>query len=262
MPGEWHGKAVDSVEAQKEQKEKRSQEDEKNPGTILSSFEIENIIRGLQKTRSFVTVGVNDGWKMGSMILEVDGKNRQFLYDAGQKDQVETLLSSPRIFFHSTLRGAGVRFSVRSVAAITFEGHPALRSPMPEALDYLQRREHFRVPIKRSFQATVKVPESEPMALDLTDISISGVGLSSLKIQPSMLPLESVVDASLDFAELGRFEITLKIRTHRKVEMRGRSTHFYGCAFCNVPYPIEGRVQQLLFTLDQQNREDSRGRLR
>ncbi len=245
-----------------EQKEERNQQHLNDPGTILSSFEIESIIRGLQKAQSFVTVGVNDGWKMGSMILEVDGKNRQFIYDAGLQDQAEVLLSSPRVFFYSTLRGAGVRFYVRSATAITFEGHPALRSPMPETLKYMQRRDNFRVPVNRLFQAIVKLPESEPAVLDLKDISVSGVGLSSPAIQTGMLPLESVVDASLDFAELGRLDVTLKIMTHRKVEMRGLSTHFYGCSFCNVDHKIEGKLQQLVFTLDQQNRGNTRSRLR
>ena len=256
---EWHRKAGDPVE---EQKEERDPKDQNDPGAILSSFEIEDIIRGLQKARSFVTVGVNDGWKMGSMILEVDGKNRQFIYDAGRQDQAEILLSSPRVFFYSTLRGAGVHFCVRSATAITFEGYPALISPMPQALKYLQRRDHFRVAINRFFYATVKMPESEPLVLDVKDISISGVSLSSPTIKTGMLPLDSVVNATLDFAELGRLDVTLKIRTHRKVEMRGRSTNFYGCSFCNATHQIEGKLQQLVFTLDQQNREDSRGRLR
>jgi c-di-GMP-binding flagellar brake protein YcgR len=245
-----------------EQKEFRNQKEENDFGIVSSFFEIEDIIRGLQKTKSFVTVGVNDGWKMGSMILEVDGQNRQFIYDAGRRDQVDVLVSSPRVFFSCTLRGAGVRFCVRSAVVITFEGYPALCSPMPAALEYLQRRDHFRVTANRLFKATVKMPESEPLVLDIKDISISGVGLSSFTVQTGMLPLESVVDESLDFAELGRLEVALKIRTHRTIEMRGRSTHFYGCSFCNVLPQIEGKVQQLVFMLDQQNRENSRGRLR
>jgi c-di-GMP-binding flagellar brake protein YcgR len=170
--------------------------EQEDPCILTSSSEIERIIKDLQKTQSFVTVGMSGGKKMSSMILEVDGKSRQFVYEAGQEDEVQGVISSPKIYFYGTLRGVSVRFSVTSASTTTFEGNPALRSPLPADMEYLQRREHFRATINKSYTATVKMPDGKPAVLDLRDMSAGGARLSSMTITSAMLPPESIVDAS------------------------------------------------------------------
>jgi c-di-GMP-binding flagellar brake protein YcgR len=228
--------------------------EQEDPYFVTSSSEIERIIKDLQKTQSFVSVGLSSGKKMGSMILEVDGKSRQFVYDAGREDEVAALISSPKIYFFTALRGVSVRFSVRSASRTTFEGNPALRSPLPADLEYLQRREHFRATICKSYTAAVKMPDGRPAVLDLRDISVGGVGLSSMTITSEVLQPGSVLDANLDFAELGKMEVTLRVSTHRTVENQGRFTHVYGCSFHNIARIKETKIQQLVFKLDQLNR--------
>jgi c-di-GMP-binding flagellar brake protein YcgR len=228
--------------------------EQKDPSIITSSIEIERVIKDLQRSRSFVSVGMSGGKKMSSMILEVDSKSRQFVYDAGREDELAAIISSPKVYFSSTLRGVPVRFSVRSASITTFEGNPAVRSPMPADMEYLQRREHFRATVNKSFTATVKMPDGKPAVLDLKDISVGGVGLSSMTITSETLQPGSVVDANLDFAELGKMEVTLKISTHRMVENQGRITHVYGSSFYNMSRNQETKVQQLVFKLDQLNR--------
>jgi c-di-GMP-binding flagellar brake protein YcgR len=228
--------------------------EQEDPCILTSSSEIECIIQDLQKMQSFVTVGMPDGKKMSSMILEVDGKSRQFVYEAGQGDDAKAVISSPRIYFYSTLRGVSVRFSVRSASRATFEGHPALRSPLPADMEYLQRREHFRTTFDKPYTATVKMPDGKPVVLDLRDMSAGGARLSSMTITSEMLPTESMVDASLDFAELGKVDVTLKVSTYLKLENQGRFTHQYGCAFYNMTPDKETKVRQLVFKLDQMKR--------
>jgi hypothetical protein len=75
-----------------------------------------------------------------------------------------------------------------------------------------------------------------------------------MTIPSETLPPGSVVNASLDFVELGRMEVTLKISTHRTIENQGRFTHVYGSAFCNMSRIEETKVQQLVFKLDQLSR--------
>jgi c-di-GMP-binding flagellar brake protein YcgR len=229
-------------------------QEQKDPGIVTSSVEIERVIKDLQRSRSFVSVSMSGGRKMSSMILEVDGKSRQFIYDAGREDELAAILSSPKVFFSSALRGVPVRFSVRSASMTTFEGNPAVRSPIPADMEYWQRREHFRASVNRSCTATLKMPDGKPVVLDLRDVSVGGVGLSSMTIPSETLPPGSVVNASLDFVELGRMEVTLKISTHRTIENQGRFTHVYGSAFCNMSRIEETKVQQLVFKLDQLSR--------
>jgi c-di-GMP-binding flagellar brake protein YcgR len=228
--------------------------EQNDPSIITSSLEIERVIKDLQRSRSFVSVSMSGGKKMSSMILEVDGKSRQFVYDAGREDELAAIISSPKVYFSSALRGVPVRFSVRSASVTTFEGNPAVRSPIPADMEYLQRREHFRATVNKSCTATVKMPDGRPAVLDLKDISVGGVGLSSMTITSETLQPGSVVDANLDFAELGKMKVTLKISTHRTIENQGRFTHMYGSCFYNMSRNEETKVQQLVFKLDQLNR--------
>lgn len=239
-----------------------SLKEQDDPCIITCSIEIECIIKDLQKSRSFVTVATHGGKKMSSMILEVDGKSRQLVYEAGREDEVAAIISSPRIFFYSRLRGVSVRFSVTSASVTTFEGNPALRSPMPVDMQYLQRREHFRAIIHKPYKATLKTPGDKPSVLDLKDISVGGVGLSSMTITPEILQPGSVVNANLDFAELGKMDVMLKIKAHRKIENQGRFTHLYGCAFHDMPRNNETTLQQLVFQLDQINRANDLARVK
>ncbi len=197
--------------------------EQEDPCILTSSSEIERIIKDMQTAQTFVTVGLSGGKKMSSMILEADGKTRHFVYEAGREDEVAAVISSPKIYFYSTLRGISVRFSVTSASMTTFEGNTALRSPMPANLEYLQRRERFRAIINQSCTATVKMPDGKPAVLDLKDISVGGVGLSSMTVTSETLKPGSVVDANLDLAELGKMDVTLKIGTYRKVGPGGDS---------------------------------------
>ncbi|MGA8938793.1 MAG: flagellar regulator YcgR PilZN domain-containing protein [Acidobacteriaceae bacterium] len=245
----------------------RPVEAQEDPDIITSSLEIEQIIKDLRKARSLVTVitgavtgdSAGDTLNMNSMILDVDSNSGQFIYQASTENQLAAVTSSPKVYFHTTLRGALVRFSVTSASRTTFHEDPAIRSPLPTQLEYLQRRSHFRPPIYKSYTTTVKLPDGKPAIMDLIDISMGGVALSSTTITAETLPPGSVLDANLDFAELGKIDVTLKIISHRQVERQGRFTYTYGCAFHNAAGNNktgnqQTKVQQLVFKLERLNK--------
>lgn len=221
---------------------------------ITSSLEIEHLLKDLRKARSFVTVVTGDARNISSVILDVDGTGCQFIYHAEQEEELAAVLASPTVYFHSTLRGASVRFAVTSASRIIFQQDPALRSPIPNRIEYLQRRSHFRPPFYQSYTSTVKLPNGKPALLDVIDISMGGVALSSATITAETLPPGSVLHANLDFAELGKLDVTLKVISHRPVERQGKFIHQYGCAFHNMAGNHETRVQQLVFKLERLNK--------
>jgi flagellar brake protein len=225
--------------------------EQEDPCIVTASSDIQRIMKDLFKAQSFVTVGMNGGKKMSSMILDVDTKSGYFIYEAGQEDEVQAVMASGKLFFSATLRGVSVRFSVASVSSTTFEAKPALRSPMPVDMEYLQRREYFRTTFIKPYVGTVKLPDGKPAVLDLKDISVGGIGMQSMTVTSEMLPPGSMVDATLDFAELGKLDVTLKVSTHRKIDKAGRITHQFGCSFYNLARNKEPQVQRLVFALDQ-----------
>jgi c-di-GMP-binding flagellar brake protein YcgR len=232
-------------------------EEQEDACILTSSGEIARIIKDMQRSQAFVTVGLMGGKKMSSMILDIDTSSREFVYEAGHEDDVRTVLASAKIYFYARLRGVSVRFAVTSAATTTFEETPALRSPFPVEMEYLQRRENFRTILVKPFAATLKLPNGQLVVLDLKDISAGGVGLTSMTIAADTLQPDGIFDANLDFAELGKMDVTLKISTYTKLEHNGRFTHRYGCAFQNLARDKETKVQQLVFKLDQLNRANN-----
>jgi flagellar brake protein len=232
-------------------------QEQEDPCILTARGDIERIIKELIKAKTSVTVGMTGGKKMSSMILDMDPKSGHFIYEAGMEDLVKAIVSSPKVFFDASLRGVTVKFAVTSASTTTFENGPALRSAFPPDMEYRQRREHFRTMFPRPYTATVKLTDGKPGVLDLKDISVGGVGLSSMAISNDMLAPGSIVDASLDFDKLGKLDVSLKISSHRKVEHRGKFTHLFGCSFYNLSRARETILQRLVFQLDQLNRANS-----
>jgi flagellar brake protein len=231
--------------------------EQEDPCILTSRGEIERIVKELIKAKTSVTVGMTGGKKMSSMILDMDPKSGRFVYEAGMDELVKAIISSSKVFFEASLRGVTVKFSVGSSSTTTFENGPALIAPLPADMEYRQRREHFRTNFPKPYTATVNLANGKPGVLDLRDISVGGVGLSSMAISHEMLVPSSIVDASLDFGTLGKVDLSLKVNSHRKHESMGRVTHLFGCSFYNLSRARETILQRLVFQLDQLNRANS-----
>ncbi len=225
---------------------------------LTDRAQIEQVIVDLKKAQSFVTISLPGGRKVSTMILDVDGDAKQFVYDAGgNSDEASALSSSARMHFTATLRGVSIRFTVTSASQATLEGKATMRSPFPADMEYLQRREYFRTKLNKSYISTVKLPNAKPVGLYIQDVSLGGIAMQSLTVTPQMLPVGNMFDATLDFGDLGQLEVTLKIASHRKMDNQGKTLHFYGCSFYNLSRLKETTVQRIVFKLDQIYRANS-----
>jgi c-di-GMP-binding flagellar brake protein YcgR len=223
------------------------------PGEVL------RLMKGIQREQSFVTLALPQGRKVTTMVLDVDSGAGHFLYDSGRsREETQAVLSAGRIHFRSTFRGVPVRFTTPSSSEASFDGSPALRSPLPVDMLYLQRREHFRTKFLRSYGCTARLANGQPITLDMKDISIGGVGLQSDSVTPEMLPVGSMLEANLNFLELGKLEVTLLVTSYRRSENQGRVIHLYGCHLWQLSRSKEAIVQKLVFSLEQLNRPDPR----
>jgi c-di-GMP-binding flagellar brake protein YcgR len=182
------------------------------------------------------------------------------LYDIGRSHaETNAVLETANIHFNSVLNGVTVRFIVPTAVETVFEGGPAFRSPLPVALQYLQRREHFRTKVIRPAMCTAKLPDGTPLSLKIDDLSIGGARLQSSTISPQILPTGSLLkDVVLDFNDLGKVEVNLSIASHQTIEHEGLATYFYGCHMEQLTRAKETQVQKLVFALELLNRPNTR----
>lgn len=236
-------------------------ESDDNPYRVTEPGDVLRLMRRLQRERQSVVMTVQGGRKIMTLLLNVDGDLRNFVYDSGRDEQeTQAALSTSRVHFSAALSGVAVSFTTPAPVAVDFDGSPAFRSPLPLEMLYLQRREYYRAKGPQLYRCSAKLTDGTTINLELRDLSVTGVGLQSKTIPPEQLPVGTLLGgAVLDFEELGTVEdVTLMVTSHKKVEDKGLLTYMYGCRFEQLPRSKDTILQRLMFSLEQLNRAKTR----
>jgi flagellar brake protein len=233
---------------------------EEDPYLIAEPSEVLRILQDIQREQTFVTLFLPQGQKIVTVLLAVDEVAGHILYDIGRNPaETKAVLATPSIHFNATLNRITVRFTAATPVETVFEDRPAFRSPTPTAVQYLQRREHFRTKVIRPATCTVKLPDGTAALMKVDDLSIGGARLQSSAVSPAVLPTGTQLkDAVLDFNELGKVEVNLSIASHQTIEHEGLATYFYGCHMEQLTRAKETQVQKLVFALELLNRPNTR----
>jgi flagellar brake protein len=233
---------------------------EEDPYRIAEPGEVLRILQDIHREQTFVTLLFPREQKILTLLLAIDESAGYMLYDIGRTPaETQAVLASSNIHFSSTLNGVTVRFNAPSAVETVFEGRPAFRSPIPTALQYLQRREHFRTKVIRPATGTVKLPDGTSASMKVDDLSIGGVRLQSSTVSPAVLPTGTQLkDVVLDFNDLGKVEVNVSIASHQTVDYEGLVTYFYGCHMEQLTRAKETQVQKLVFALELLNRPNTR----
>jgi c-di-GMP-binding flagellar brake protein YcgR len=234
---------------------------ESNP-YLVAPNEILRILQDLKQEKTFVSISLPQDQKILTVLLDIDVDAGYFLYDTG-RNPVETkaILSTSRVYFRTNLNGVSVRFTTPTPIETVFEGGPALRSPLPTDMVYIQRREHYRTKVIRPSVCTAKLANGTEISMIMSDLSVGGVRLQSGTISPDLLPVGTVLKhALLDFQDLGKVEVTLVIASQQTATYEGIATYYYGCHFQNLSRDKETKVQRLVFALELINRPNTRSK--
>jgi flagellar brake protein len=234
--------------------------EESKPYLVAQPNEVLRIMQAIQQEKSFVTMSLPAHPKVLTVFLEVDENAGHFLFDVGRnREETQAILSTRKIHFSASLNGVAVRFTTPTPTETVFGGGPAFRSPFPTDLQYLQRREHYRTKVIRPAACTATLANGTAISLKMSDLSLGGVRLQSGNVGPDLLPVGTVLqDAVLDFMEMGKVEVTLKIASQQRIDYEGIATYFYGCHIEKLPRSKEAAVQKLVFALELLNRPNTR----
>jgi c-di-GMP-binding flagellar brake protein YcgR len=222
--------------------------------------DILQIMLEIQQARNSVTLALPPcDLTVRTAILGVNGNSGHFFYGTGQThEETHAVLSADRIHFSAAVRGAFVRFTTPTPMHAIFDGAPAFRSPLPADMLYLERREHSRTKFAQPYVCTARLADGTPIRFSVRDVSLGGVKLQSATVSPEALPPGGLLqDAVLDFLELGKVEVTLRITSKQETEQDGRASYLYGCRFDELPTYKQGTLQRLMFSLERLNRPNT-----
>ncbi|WP_025917146.1 flagellar brake protein [Herminiimonas sp. CN] len=230
---------------------------------ITHPREVGGVLRQLMNRKDFLTVECgNRPHRIITRILDVDQNAGCFVYDcSGEEIYNRSLLESDENYFSATQDGIRIQFVGGRPEQYQFEGALAFRSPLPQSLYRMQRREFFRVetPLLDPYPCTAHLPDKSPVAFDIFDLSLTGVGLRSKDPTLGALPIGTVLSrATLDFGKLGMIGTDLKIAYLQNIRDRNDPLYHFGCRFERFPKSKEPDLQRMIthFELARRKRKD------
>jgi len=168
------------------------------------------------------------------------------------------LLASPENFVSAMPNGVPVQFLCGQPQQQWFHGAPAFCSALPTTLYRVQRRNAFRVgtPIGDPFICAAKLPRVGKIDFDISDLSLTGVGLRSTNPELAAVPVGAIVrSAVLDFRKQGKMTVDLQISYLQKIQ--GNSNLYrVGCCLIDFPKVKEPDLQRLITYFELADRQD------
>ncbi|EOL9129381.1 flagellar brake protein YcgR [Cronobacter malonaticus] len=226
-----------------------------NPLAVLG------ILRDLQKSQAPIRLSWG-GWQFISRIL--DASPEQLVLDFGsQASENQAVQKAKNIQFSAEAQGAKVEFNLPALNVGEFQDLPAFVAPLPEAVWFVQRREHFRItaPVQPQFYSLARMPGGKLFRGRLQDLSLGGMGTllegtlpEGLEAGMQFSPLE------LDLLEWGKFRVDAQLLTisERKVvdsKNETIATPRLSFRFMNVSPGTERELQRIIFALERIARE-------
>lgn len=187
-------------------------------------------------------------------ILDVDEGNGIFYYDYGASEtENQRLQDSAENLFSGMQSGVHIQFVCGRPEPLLYDGLPAFKSPLPENLYRIQRREYFRVetPIANPFICTATLPDSRCVRFELVDLSLAGVRLRSTDAGIGELSAGvTLTEAAFDFHDFGSIESELRVTYIHNSQTFNNPIYHIGCRFLTLPKSRETSLQRLITFLE------------
>ncbi len=146
----------------------------------------ESILKRLDEllnSRAIINACTSDGASYQTLILEIDRKNKRLIVDCAADTKMNNLLLKAEfVHFFGEFQGVKFSFFIQNMAECTFENEAAFLLQLPKQLDWMQRRQTYRINIPLAHTGTLcQIQPSEMgvispnyLNLHLVDLSVKG----------------------------------------------------------------------------------------
>ena len=143
--------------------------------------QIIGLLRRLKESHNLLSVRVEGSERYyTSMLLEVDSREGYIVLDQiSDRKGHELAIEHGRLRAYCQCRGVDLNFEARIRAVRDEQGMIVYRAPLPEWVNYLQRRADFRVRVAMNsgLAAHMELDDGQRLEARLHDLSMGGVGL-------------------------------------------------------------------------------------
>lgn len=234
---------------------------------IESRREIIALLRGIGKSKQLIRMLIHgEADVCVTSILEVDAENDEVILDCSiDKQQNTRALAATRINFETTLDKIRILFDATELSETTFEGRPALSTPVPPSLVRLQRREYYRMPTPVSNPVRVTIPLPPELGggtsvFPLADISCGGIAILDNKLELGNTIGKNYLSCRLELPEIGPVLMTLQIRNSLDMTLlNNKPNRRLGCAFVDLSRGALAQVQRYITRLERERNARTAG---
>jgi c-di-GMP-binding flagellar brake protein YcgR len=226
---------------------------------IHSRIEIVTVLRALIERRAQLTVHYGQGEEfMLSTLVAVNPDYEELVFDcSGDQGANARLLRSPRLNFVSSLEQVRIQFSAQRAEATAYDGLPAFRVRIPDALLRLQRRDYFRIapPLASALVARIADPRESSRTAELRILDISAGGIAVADV-PQGLRLETgmvLEQCAVQLPDVGAVSFKAEVCNVVPNGAPGGAVRC-GLRYLDMPGAIAARIQRYILKLDRDRR--------
>jgi len=174
---------------------------DENSELVTDPVRVAGLLQNLRAARSLLSVRISSGgaW-FNSAIVKVDPEAGVVCLDELTPEEGHLRVGpGTHLRVVGLLQGVPVQFDLVVQKVGSAEGIAFYLAPLPELVDYQQRRSLFRahVPRQKTLRARLRNEQGQTLTVQLLDVSLGGFG-AIMPSFPPLLPLEKIEVESLE----------------------------------------------------------------
>lgn len=237
-----------------------------NEFLLRNKSEILFVLRGLMTHTDRITIYFNEGKDfLLSAVIAVDDAGITLDYGSNPETNQRALVTE-KLFCVASHEKIRIQFLLRGLRQVEFQGAPAFRAALPDAVLRLQRREYYRLttPIARPLKCHIPAASAgtAPSVVEVSVIDISGGGVAVM-VPPEGVPFDKGAvfpGCRVELPEVGVLLATLQVRSVFEVTLRsGAQVTRAGCQFINLPGPMLTLVQRYIIKVERERKARESG---
>jgi c-di-GMP-binding flagellar brake protein YcgR len=181
---------------------------------VYNKAQIISHLNLLYKKKCLILLSLDENETFVTMLAAIEPQKDLVAFDCAPTEQVNShLLNATKVEFNANFSGIEVRFRGRNIKKTQLDGETVFSMPIPQSIQWIQRRQFYRVrlPLLRSTYVKIFVEDQFVVDLPFYDISISGFALvnefsdlfhlfeKNRKFSGCRLVLEDVLNQEIEF---------------------------------------------------------------
>ena len=228
--------------------------------SIASRLEISQILRAIMRHAGLITASIGGEDFFLTSIVRVDDEAGYLMLECERRGKhVEEVLSKQHLLCSTSLDKIKIQFVCEGFELAVCDGRDAYKTPLPQELLRLQRREYFRMPtpVAHPVKCTISLPRDDSHAtIELSLIDISCGGIAVLTPQELFTPeLGASYDCVLHLPGTAALRTRVQARNAYMMKLaNGKITQRSGFAFVNLRESMLSTIQRYIMSLERQRK--------